>query len=204
MRKIPTIWLLLVWVALMLFVIVSCGPAARQHRKEQKLARLIKENPGLVTHDTIFKDTTAQPDSIHETFQADVGPDLWPVDSLTGYFEGKVQPDILDSLNKGIKSLMEHSGDMDTTFETAPDKKTGGKTKVHVRREGKKLTVDVDVVPDPVKIKVPVAVTNINPPAALTWYETMFLHVGKTFGVIGFCLIGLLILYTLYRILRKI
>jgi hypothetical protein len=204
MRKIPTIWLLLVWVALMLFVIVSCGPAARQHRKEQKLARLIKENPGLVTHDTIFKDTTAKPDNIHETFQADVGPDLWPVDSLTGYFEGKVQPDILDSLNKGIKGLLEHSGDMDTTFETPADKKTGGKTKVHVKREGKKLTVNVDVVPGPVKIKVPVVVTNINPPAVLTWYQSTLLYIGRTFGALGLCLIALLILYILYRVMKKI
>jgi hypothetical protein len=62
----------------------------------------------------------------------------------------------------------------------------------------------VETRPEPVKFKAPVAVSNINPPAVLTWYETFLLQLQKTFGAVGLGLLLLLILYVIYRFLRQI
>lgn len=185
--------ILIVFIALCF--VCSCSPEARKHRKEQKLARMIKENPDLVHSDTTYKDTTIKVPVILDTLEGQNTPDLWPVDSLTAHFKEKVDSTTLDSLNQGFKGILAHAGDLDTTLKS----KT---STVHIKRKGKELEVDVAVTPDPVKISVPVAVTNINPPAPLTWYEQIFLKIGKTFGIIGFSLLLLLILYVAFRLIR--
>jgi hypothetical protein len=182
---------------LTLIFLSACGPAAKLRKAERKLAKLVKENPDLVKTDTIWKDTTFQPDTIHELFQGEIGPDLWPVDSLTGYFEGKASPDVLDSLNRGFKGILEHSGDMDTTFRSK-------KSTVRVIKNGKNLTVDVETVPDPIKAEVPVEVNTVTPVTPLTWYETFFLHIGQTVGALGFGLLFLILAYIIYRFVKFI
>jgi hypothetical protein len=178
-----------------LVLLFSCSPEAQQHRKEQKLARLVKENPNLVSRDTTFIDTTFKSSEVHETFEGQMTPDLWPVDSLTAGFKERVDSTDLDSLNRGFKKILTHANDMDTTFKSK-------NSKIRIKKEGKNITVDVDIVPDPVKAVIPVAVTNINPPAVLTWYESFFLYIGKIFGKMGFCLLLILIIYITYRVIR--
>jgi hypothetical protein len=182
-------------IFILLLLFCACSPEARKHRNEQKLARLIKENPDLVRHDTTFVDTIVKSPDVHDHFEGQNTPDLWPVDSMTAHFKEKVDSTTLDSLNHGFKEILVHSGDMDTTLKSK-------NSKIHIKKHGKDLAVDVDVTPDPVKIKVPEAITNINPPPVLTWYENIFLQIGKTFGIIGFSLLLLLVLYILYRILK--
>jgi hypothetical protein len=182
---------------LFIALVVSCGPAAKQKRSERRLAKLIEKNPGLVATDTIHKEIEVQPDTIQETFQGEIGPDLWPVDSLAGYFEGKVQPDVLDSLNQGFKGILERSGDIDTTFKSE-------RSTVRLRKAGKKVQIDIESIPEPVKAKVPVIIKKIQPPPALNWYEKIFLWMGKTVGLIGFGFLFLLILYITYRIIRNL
>lgn len=185
------------FIIIILLLAAACGPAAKERRAERKLAKLVKENPGLQKHDTAYVDTTLNSSQVHEIFQGEIKADLWPVDSLTGYFEGKVDSSDLDSLNQGFKAILSHSGDIDTTFVSK-------NSKVHLKKQGKKLEVTLDVVPDPVKFKAPIAVNSVNPPAALTWYENIFLQIGKTFGALGFALFLLILLFIIYRVARYI
>ena len=187
-----------IYILIILSLLFSCGPAARQHRKEQKLARLLKENPALAKTDTTKVGTIINVPAIHDRVEIELQPDLQAADELMNRLNGKVDSSLLDTLNQGFKAILEHSGDVDTTLHTET-------SKIHIKKKGKKLTVDVITQPQPLKIEIPVAVTNINvPPVELRWYEKAFKWVRNTIGILGFSLLFLLLLYLVYRFIKAL
>ncbi len=181
--------------AFLISLLFSCGPAARQHRKEQRLARLIKKNPQLAKTDTVKSKISVDVPEINEHFTMELTPDLWPLDSMMEHFEGKVDPVALDSLELGFKEILAHNNDMDTTIKTKS-------STIRIKKVGNSVAVDVLTSPPDVKIEVPVAVTAVKPPAVLTWYERIFMKIGKTIGVVGFSLLLLFLLYIAYRVVN--
>ena len=174
----------------------ACTPEGRQRRAEQRIARIAKKHPGVVKSDTTWTDTTVAVPVIKDSTTFSTGSDTAAVDSLTKKFEGKVQPEILDSLNEGFKAILDKAGDIDTTITT-------GKTKIHYKKKKGKTTINVEVKPDPVPFKYPTKVNTIKPPAALTWYERQLMKIGKKVTETGIAFLGLLLLYFVYRIIKK-
>jgi hypothetical protein len=191
--------ILFAWVVICALIIFSCGgPAGKQHRQEQRIARMLKKNPQLVDTDTVVADIFVNVEPVMDTVQFQLTPDLWPVENMLNDLDGKIDSTFLDSLEQQIKRTVEHASDFDKTIKTK-------KSTVHVTKKGNNVTVDVVVDPPDEKVSVPVAVTKINPPAIEPrWYETTLLKIQNTVGWLGFSLLFLLIIYIVYKIVRAV
>jgi hypothetical protein len=190
---------ILIKILLVCIVVSSCGPQAKLRRAERKIARIEKKNPGVITIDTVWKDSTVTSPVIKTSVEIEnntAQSDTAAVDSLTSKFADKVQPEILDSLKHGFETILSKSGEIDTTV-------TNGETKIHYKRKSGKTNINIETTPPPIKIKYPVAIKEVKPPAALNWYERLILKIGKdTLSILG-ALLVLIILYVLYRIAKK-
>lgn len=204
MRSIHALLLWVFWMFAFVLTIAmsSCTTEGQQHRKEQKLARLIKANPGLVTTDTVKKDTLVQVPELHENIDLDLSEesDSLYIDRLTRKFYGHhMDSGSIDTLNQGFRGILSHSGDIDTTVTTKSMNGEAGSSKVHIIKKGTKLNIDIVTTPPPVEVSVPVAVTTIKVPVVEPkWYHRIFIWINRTFGFLGWALLLLLGLILLY------
>ncbi len=95
-----------------------------------------------------------------------------------------------------MREIVKHASDIDTNI-------TSDKTRLHIRKSGNKLTIDTETIPNAIKIREPIGVNTVQPVPIITWYQNILLSIGKYVGVVGGILLLLLILYILYRVLKK-
>lgn len=182
-------------ILVLLLIIAGCSPEAKIRKAERKMARLVKKHPELVKSDTTWKDTMVAAPAIKDSTEFITAIDTAAVDSLTNHFTGKVDSLILDSLNQGFKVILNKSGDIDTTV-------VSNKTKFHFKRRGTITKINIEVEPEPVKIKYPAVVKTVKPVAPLKIHERILMHISKKVGIVGMGLLFIILVYILYRIIK--
>lgn len=184
------------FIIIFLFI-SSCSPEATRHRQEQKIARFLKKNPQLINQDTIKKEIDIDVPQICDTARIVLKSDSSKIDSLTNRFKDKVDSVTLDSLEYGFKDILKHSGDIDTLIKAK-------KSTFRIKKKGNDLTVEVVTNPSKIKVIIPVSITTIQVhEIELKWYEKAFKWIRETAGMIGFSFLFLLILYVIYRVVKR-
>lgn len=185
--------------ALMILTMISCVPLIKHERNERHIARLVKKDPSLVKTDSIFKDTSYKVPEIIDNLEVNLTGDSllddYQVDLLTGRFRDKLDSNAIDTLNHGFKQILAHASDVDTTIDD-------GKEKIHIQKKGKNIKITTDVIPPPLKIKEVIQVNTITPIKPATWYEKVFMKVGKTVTTSVFSFLIILILYFIFKAIK--
>lgn len=110
---------------------------SREKRSEKKLAKLLRENPNLITEDSTEQIDSIQPDSINNHIEFEHGDSTTDLNFL-GLDSAKTQ-----QINNLLKKEL-HAGDIDTTIESTSK---AGTTKTRIIRNGNKTSVTTQVKP---------------------------------------------------------
>jgi hypothetical protein len=189
-------YFLCVVIGILLFNLISCTPEGNQRRAERKLARLTKNHPELIKTDSIPGDTNLAVPKINSSVEIDLKSDIGKVDSLLNKFADKIDPAALDSLSKGMNDIVNHAGDIDTTITTVTP---NGTVKTHYKKQGKKVNIDSEILPDSINFKYTKVINTIQPIIQLKWYEEIFMKFGKAVGITGFSFLFLILILIAYR-----
>jgi hypothetical protein len=195
-RKTIIYCLIFAWGLMLALAMAGCTPEQKARSSQRKLNRILKKHPELTGTDTVTKTITVVTPGIVDSVAFDTKPDTSAVDSLTQHFAAKVDTVTLDSLNTGFKTILVKATTFDTILKT-------GRARYHVTEKAGRLKIELETDTTKQDIKVPVAINKVSAKFVPTWYQRLFMWVGKDMLIIIGSFLFLLLALAVYKGIRK-